>query len=94
MALKNPFIVFEHDVYALTSEGEKELRRGETALAPDDIELMVRTDGSATVAEIAVSMPVAPSTGRDQGLRAGSPARGSWIWRPTCATIRSTSPTS
>jgi CheY-like chemotaxis protein len=61
MALKNPFIVFEHDVYALTSEGEKELRRGETALAPDDIELMVRTDGSATVAEIAVSMPSLPA---------------------------------
>ena len=56
MALKNPFIVFEHDVYALTSEGEKELRAGETSLSPADIELMVRTDGSTTVAEIAANM--------------------------------------
>jgi two-component system OmpR family response regulator len=61
MTLKNPLIVFEHDVYALTSEGEKELRAGETFLSPADIELLVRTDGSATVAEIAASMQSLPA---------------------------------
>jgi CheY-like chemotaxis protein len=61
MALKNPLIVFEYDVYALTSEGERELRGGGTSLAPADIELLVRTVGSATVAEIAASMPFLPA---------------------------------
>jgi two-component system, OmpR family, response regulator len=61
MALKNPFIVFEHDVYALTSAGEKELRAGETSLAPADIEILVRTDGSATVAQVAASMQSLPA---------------------------------
>lgn len=61
MALKNPFIVFEHDVYALTSAGEKELRAGATSLPPADIELLVRTDGNATVGEIAASMQALPA---------------------------------
>jgi CheY-like chemotaxis protein len=61
MALKNPFIVFEHDVYALTSAGELELRAGSTSLAPSDIELLVRTDGSATVGEIAAGMQSLPA---------------------------------
>lgn len=60
MALKNPFIAFEHDIYALTSAGERELRGGETFLSPADLELLVRTDGGATVAEIAASMPSRP----------------------------------
>ncbi len=61
MALKNPLIVFEHDVYALTSEGESELRAGDTSLSPADIELLVRTDGSTTVAEIAANMQSLPA---------------------------------
>jgi CheY-like chemotaxis protein len=61
MALKNPFIVFEHDVYALTSAGERELRGGETALSPADLELLIRTDGCATVAQIAASMQSVPA---------------------------------
>jgi CheY-like chemotaxis protein len=61
MALKNPFIVFEHDVYALTSDGETELRRGDTSLPAEDIELLVRTDGTATVAEVAASMQSLPA---------------------------------
>ncbi len=60
MALKNPFIAFEYDVYALTSAGERELRGGETFLAPADLELLIRTDGGATVAQIAASMPSRP----------------------------------
>ncbi|MBL8539554.1 MAG: response regulator [Betaproteobacteria bacterium] len=61
MALKNPFIVFEHDVYALTSVGEQELRGGETFLSPADIELLVRTDGVATVGAIAGGMQSLPA---------------------------------
>ena len=61
MGLKNPFIVFEHDVYVLTSEGKKELSGGETSLSPADIELLVRTDGSTTVAEIAANMQSLPA---------------------------------
>lgn len=61
MALKNPLIVFEHDVYALTSEGERELRAGDTSLSPADIELLVRADGTTTVAEIAANMQSLPA---------------------------------
>lgn len=61
MALKNPFIVFEHDVYALTSQGEEELRGAETSLSPGEIELLVRTDGNTTVAEISASMQTLPA---------------------------------
>ncbi len=61
MALKNPFIVFEHDIYALTSTGERELRGGETFLAPADIELLVRTDGGSTVAQVAAGMQSVPA---------------------------------
>jgi CheY-like chemotaxis protein len=61
MALKNPFIVFEHDIYALTSEGEKQLRGGETSLPPAEIELLIRTDGKSTVADIAAHMQSLPA---------------------------------
>lgn len=55
MAQKDPVIVYEHDVYVLSKEGEAELRAAETSLSPADIELLVRTDGKLTVAQIAQS---------------------------------------
>jgi CheY-like chemotaxis protein len=55
MAQKDPVIVYEHDVYVLSKEGEAELRESETSLSPAEIELLVRTDGKLTVAEVAAS---------------------------------------
>jgi len=56
MAQKNAVVVYEHDVYVLSQQGEVELRESETSLSPTDIELLVRTDGKLTVADIAESM--------------------------------------
>lgn len=44
-------------IYALTPRGEKELRSGETALSPDEIELLVRTDGVLTFGQIKAGIP-------------------------------------
>jgi CheY-like chemotaxis protein len=55
MAQKDPVIVYEHDVYVLSKEGEAELREAETSLSPAEIELLVRTDGKLTLAQIARS---------------------------------------
>jgi two-component system OmpR family response regulator len=55
MATKEPTIVYEHDVYALSPRGEEELHASETSLAPAEIELLVRIDGKLSVADIAQS---------------------------------------
>ena len=44
--------VRDSDVYALTERGEKELGGAETALSPAEIELLVLTNGQASVAQI------------------------------------------
>ncbi len=56
MTEKDPVVVYGHDVYVLSRDGEAELRESETSLSPAEIELLVRTDGKLTVAEIAASM--------------------------------------
>jgi len=54
-------VMVDHDVYALTSRGDEEMRGAATSLSPAEIELLVRTDGSSTVAQIRASMrSVAP----------------------------------
>jgi CheY-like chemotaxis protein len=63
MTLKNPFIAFEHDVYALTKQGERELHAGGTSLSAADLELLVRTDGRTTVGQIAAGMQSLPPQG-------------------------------
>lgn len=47
---------FETDVYVLTDKGDKELRGAETSLSPAELDLLVRIDGSSTIAEIRASM--------------------------------------
>jgi two-component system OmpR family response regulator len=53
MSGKELLTVNEHDVYALSDKGNEELHGAETSLAPAEIELLVRIDGSLTVGQIA-----------------------------------------
>ncbi|MBG6070391.1 MULTISPECIES: response regulator transcription factor [unclassified Polaromonas] len=46
-----------HESYALTEKGQKELRDNATTLLPAQIELLVRIDGALTFAEIKAGMP-------------------------------------
>jgi len=48
--------VHEEDVFALSEKGDQELHASETSLSPAEIELLVRTDGAQTVAQIAASV--------------------------------------
>ena len=43
----------DSDVFAVSDDGNEELRRGSTALSPDALKLMVLLDGKASLAEIA-----------------------------------------
>ncbi|MGP1676444.1 MAG: response regulator transcription factor [Burkholderiales bacterium] len=47
---------FETDIFALTDKGDKELRGAETSLSPAELDLLVRIDGSSTVAQIRASV--------------------------------------
>jgi CheY-like chemotaxis protein len=49
-------LVLDHDVYGLTIKGDEEMHGAATSLSPAEIELLVRTDGRSTVAEIRASM--------------------------------------
>lgn len=49
--------MLQHQIYALTSSGEKELRGGATVLSPTQIELLVRIDGKLTYSQIKAAMP-------------------------------------
>lgn len=42
----------DDEIYSLTAKGDDELHRAETSLSPAEIELLVRTDGASTVAEV------------------------------------------
>lgn len=57
------------DIYALTPLGENELHRGETRLSPAEIDLLVRLDGSLTVAQVKATMPDAAQASFDNVLR-------------------------
>lgn len=46
-----------HDIYALTPEGKKELSGGSTTLSVDEIKVLVRIDASRTFAQIKASVP-------------------------------------
>jgi two-component system OmpR family response regulator len=48
------------EVYALTPQGENELRGGLTTLSPAQIEILVRIDGVLTFAQIKAGMPEIP----------------------------------
>jgi two-component system OmpR family response regulator len=68
-------VVLDHDVYALTSMGDEELHGAATSLSPAEIELLVRTDGRSTVAQIRESMgkvePAVLAQTYDNLVRAG-----------------------
>jgi CheY-like chemotaxis protein len=51
--------VQEQDVYVVSAKGEEELRASGTSLSPAEIELLVRTDGRLTVAEVAAAARLA-----------------------------------
>jgi CheY-like chemotaxis protein len=53
---KTPALIRDEDVYVLSDRGDKELRGAETSLSPAEIELLVRIDGSSTVARIAAEV--------------------------------------
>lgn len=46
-----------HESYALTAKGQKELRDNATVLSPTQIELLVRIDGALTLAQLKAGMP-------------------------------------
>ena len=46
----------DNQVYSLTPRGQDELRGGETKLNPAEIELLVRIDGSQTLAQLRAGM--------------------------------------
>jgi len=46
-----------HESYALTDKGQKELRDNATTLSPAHIELLVRIDGALTFAQLKAGMP-------------------------------------
>lgn len=52
VALSSPAMAREDEIYTLTAKGDDELRGAETALSPAEIELLVRTDGASTVAQV------------------------------------------
>jgi two-component system, OmpR family, response regulator len=58
-----------NDIYALTPLGENELRSGDTRLTPREIDLLVRLDGSLTVAQVKALLPPAAQAGFDDVLR-------------------------
>jgi len=60
VAARNPVVINEHDVYSLTKKGEEELRGADTSLSPAEIELLIRTDGKATVAQITAAVRAFP----------------------------------
>ena len=53
---KDMLDIHEEDVLALSDKGTEELHGSETSLSPAEIELLVRTDGSSTVGQIAESV--------------------------------------
>ena len=50
----------DHEIYALTPQGENELRGGVTTLSSAQIDLLVRIDGVLTFAQIKAGMPGIP----------------------------------
>lgn len=52
MEPKQRIAVYPLDVYALTTAGQDELKRGSTVLTPEELELLVLIDGQANVREI------------------------------------------
>ncbi len=56
MATASPNTALQDEIYALTDKGEQELRGAETSLSPGEIELLVRTDGIATVAQVSAAV--------------------------------------
>jgi two-component system, OmpR family, response regulator len=48
------------DIYALSPQGEREIKGGKTVLTPRLIELLVRMDGALTLGQIRASMPDYP----------------------------------
>jgi len=57
--MENPMqaLIADSDIYALTRKGEAQLRGAKTTLPPLALELLVRIDGKANVAELAAGMP-------------------------------------
>jgi CheY-like chemotaxis protein len=53
MSMEERIQIRDSDVFALSDDGNEELRRGSTALSPDALKLMVLLDGKASLAEIA-----------------------------------------
>jgi len=57
---KPPITASDGDVYALTSQGNAELKSAGTSLSSRELEILVLVDGTATVAEIAGASPTMP----------------------------------
>ena len=77
MAAKGPVDLSEQVVYALTKKANDELRGSDTTLSPAEIELLIRTDGKATVAQIKASVRSVPRDAVVATLQAL--LRGGWI---------------
>src|SRR5690349_1577968 len=77
MAAKGPVDLSEQVVYALTKKANDELRGSDTTLSPAEIELLIRTDGKATVAQIKASVRSVPRDAVVATLQALF--RGGWI---------------
>jgi two-component system OmpR family response regulator len=82
----------DDEIYALTPQGERELRGGKTTVAPDEVELLVRVDGVLSVGQIRAGMGAPPTfegTLRrliSQGLvdvRIADPFANQFEFRPT-----------
>jgi CheY-like chemotaxis protein len=57
------------DIYGLTPQGETELRNAATRLAPAEIDVLVRLDGTLTVGQVIASLPPAARPGFDALFR-------------------------
>ena len=57
---KPPITASDGDVYALTSQGNAELKSAGTSLSSRELEILVLVDGTATVAEIVGASPTMP----------------------------------
>ena len=49
--------MYDDAIFGLTAQGQDELRRGATTLAPLELELLVRVDGVLSVAQLRAGMP-------------------------------------
>jgi len=61
-------VMYDQAIFGLTAQGQDELKSGATTLAPTELELLVRIDGTLSVAQIRAGMASAAPAAFDRAL--------------------------